>query len=348
MAIAELDEIGAGDGGQDREAADGQGIEHRARQAFLAGEEDRGQNHRRDDGDGVGLEEIGRHAGAVADIVADIVGDGRRIARIVLGNARLDLADEVGADVGALGEDAAAETREDRDERGAEAQADERVDDRAVGGRVARAPGEDRVIDRDAEQREPRDEQTRDRARLESDVQTFGERLRGGLSGADIGAHRNVHADVAGRAREHRAEHETEGDPKAEKEGQQHRDARADDGDGPVLAIEIGLRALGDRARDLLHFRGACVLREELLGRHCAIGDGRQSKQNGEKQYHGGFALSFRRRVPTPLAATDRRPRAPAEKKTRSRDPRIAAATVVLFPFARKISSRQWQREAAA
>ena len=79
----------------------------------------------------VGLEQVGRHAGAVADVVADVVGDHRRVARVVLGDAGLDLADQVGADVGALGEDAAAETREDRDQRGAEGEADQRVDDRA-------------------------------------------------------------------------------------------------------------------------------------------------------------------------------------------------------------------------
>ena len=89
------------------------------------------------DGHRVGLEQVGGHAGAVADVVADVVGDGRRVARIVLGDAGFDLADEVAADVGALGEDAAAETGEDRDQRGAEAERDERVDDGAVVGRVA-------------------------------------------------------------------------------------------------------------------------------------------------------------------------------------------------------------------
>ena len=58
------------------------------------------QDHR-DGGDRVGLEQVGRHAGAVADVVADVVGDRGRVARVVLGDARLDLADEVGADVGA-------------------------------------------------------------------------------------------------------------------------------------------------------------------------------------------------------------------------------------------------------
>ena len=93
-------------------------------------EKDRGEQHGRDDGHGIGLEQIGGHAGAVADIVADIVGDHGGVARIILGNAGLDLADEIGADIGALGEDAAAETGEDRDQRGAEAQRDQRFEHR--------------------------------------------------------------------------------------------------------------------------------------------------------------------------------------------------------------------------
>ena len=81
------------------------------------------EDQRGDEGDGVRLEEVGRHAGAVADVVADVVRDGRGVARVVLGDALLDLADEVGADVGGLGEDAAADTHEHREQRGAEAEA---------------------------------------------------------------------------------------------------------------------------------------------------------------------------------------------------------------------------------
>ena len=125
---AELDEEGADDRGHDAGGADRERIDHRRNQRRRAVEEDRGEHHRGDDRHRVGLEQVGRHAGAIADVVADVVGDGRRIARIVLGNAGLDLADEVGADVRALGEDAAAETGEDRDQRGAEAERDQRVD----------------------------------------------------------------------------------------------------------------------------------------------------------------------------------------------------------------------------
>ncbi len=71
---------------------------------------DRG-HHRAD----VALEQVGAHAGDVADVVADVVGDDGRVARVVLGNARLDLADQVGADVGRLGVDAAADAGEQGD-----------------------------------------------------------------------------------------------------------------------------------------------------------------------------------------------------------------------------------------
>jgi hypothetical protein len=94
-----------------------------------AAKEDGAENHGGDNGHRIGFEQVGRHAGAVADIVADVVGDGRRVARIVFRDAGFHLADEVAADVRTLGEDAAAETGEDGDQRSAEAQGDQRVDD---------------------------------------------------------------------------------------------------------------------------------------------------------------------------------------------------------------------------
>ena len=95
------------------------------------------ENHGGDDGHRIGLEQVGCHAGAIADIVADVVGDRCRVARIILGNAGFDFADEIAADVRALGEDAAAETGEDRDQRGAEAERHKRVDDFAIIAEIA-------------------------------------------------------------------------------------------------------------------------------------------------------------------------------------------------------------------
>ncbi len=110
------------DGGDHDREDDGTGGERPVADRVERGdaEDDRG-----DDRDHVGLEEVGRHAGAVADVVAHVVGDGRRVAGVVLGDARLDLADEVGAHVGRLGEDAAADSHEQGEERGAETEADQ-------------------------------------------------------------------------------------------------------------------------------------------------------------------------------------------------------------------------------
>ena len=144
LAGAELDEEGAGDRGEDADAADRERQRHHVDQQRRGRKEDRGQHHGGDRGHRIGLEQVGRHAGAIADIVADVVGDGGRVARIVFGNAGFDLADQIAADVGALGEDAAAETREDRDQRGAEAERHQRIDHGAAVGGEAEAVGEDR------------------------------------------------------------------------------------------------------------------------------------------------------------------------------------------------------------
>ena len=98
------------------------GIEQREDQALVA-EGDLAEDQRGDQRDGVRLEQVGGHAGAVADVVADVVGDRRGVAGVVLGDALLDLADQVGADVGGLGEDAAADPHEHREQSGAEAEA---------------------------------------------------------------------------------------------------------------------------------------------------------------------------------------------------------------------------------
>jgi len=74
---------------------------------------------------GVGLEQVGGHTGAVTDVVTDVVGDGSRVARVVLGNSGFYFTDQVGADVGTLGEDAAAQTGENGDQAAAESKGDQ-------------------------------------------------------------------------------------------------------------------------------------------------------------------------------------------------------------------------------
>ena len=108
------------------------------------------------------------------------------VARVVLGDALLDLADEVGADVGGLGVDPAAELGEERDERGAEPEADD--EERRLGDRdladEGRVEGEDAPH---AEERQRHDEEAGDGPAAHRDLDGLDEAAprRGGR--ADVG-----------------------------------------------------------------------------------------------------------------------------------------------------------------
>src|SRR5262249_48903757 len=91
---------GANDGADYADGTHGKRIEHQAVDDRLAAEVDGRQHHGGDHSDGVGLKQVGRHAGTVADVVSDIVSNGGGIARIILRNAGLHLAHEIPADVG--------------------------------------------------------------------------------------------------------------------------------------------------------------------------------------------------------------------------------------------------------
>ena len=161
-------------------------------------EDDRG-----DQGDLVGLEQVGGHAGAVADVVAHVVGDGGRVAGVVLGDARLDLADQVGADVGGLGEDAAADPQEQGEQRATEPEADE--DGRA---RVL----EDHDDDRGAEQAQADREHAGDAAGAERHLEGGGHgAVAGGRGGAHVAPHGQAHPDEAGEAGQEAAGQEGQG-----------------------------------------------------------------------------------------------------------------------------------------
>ena len=286
---------GADDRRDDRDAAEHERVQRDLR---LLLERQDAEQHDRDGGDRVGLEQVGRHAGAVADVVADVVGDDRRVARVVLGDAGLDLADEVGADVGGLREDAAAQSGEDGDQRAAEAEADERVDGLLLG--LVEGRGQQAVVARDAEQREADDEQAGDGAAAEGDVERRRDAAARGLGHAGVGAHRHVHADVAGRAREDRADHEADGDVDVLDEDQRDRDDDADDGDQRVLAVQVGPRARLDGGGDALHLRVAGRERQQRPGGHEAVdhGESRADERDddpvvGQKVTQGSSSAVF-------------------------------------------------------
>ena len=107
----------------------------------------------------------------------------------------LDLAHEVGADVGRLGEDAAADAQEQREQRATEPEPDE---DRG------RGVLEDHDDDGGAEQAEADGEHAGDTTGAERDLQRAGQRARAGRGGgADVAPHREAHADEPGEAGQH-------------------------------------------------------------------------------------------------------------------------------------------------
>ncbi len=112
----------ADDRGDDADGRD----EQRDDQAVVA-ERDLAEDQRGHQHDRVGLEQVGGHARAVAHVVPNVVGDRRGVPRVVFGYALLDLADQVGADVGRLGVDAAADPHEHRQQCRAEAEALEHI-----------------------------------------------------------------------------------------------------------------------------------------------------------------------------------------------------------------------------
>ena len=265
-----------------RDAADREREEVEARVA-RAGE--RAEEHHGDRGDRVGLEQVGGHAGAVADVVADVVGDHGRVARVVLGDAGLDLADEVGADVGGLREDAAAEAGEDRDQRAAEGEADEIVDRRVR--RVAEPAGQEPVVAGDAEQAEADDEQARHRAGAEGDVQRGLQPAARRLGGAAVRAHGDVHADEAGGRRQHGADQEAERRAPAELVVEAEHEERhdRDDRDRRVLLLQVGRSALLNGAGDLAHPLVAGRLLEQPPGQIEPVAHGHAGTDEAEE--HG-------------------------------------------------------------
>ena len=194
----------------------------------------------------VGFEDIGAHAGDVADVVADVVGDDAGIARVVFRDARLDLAHKVAADVGGLGVDSAAHAGEQGD--GACAHR-ESVD---VDGFFH--AGEDLREDPDAKQAKPGYREAHHRSAAECDEQR-GARALGarGFAGARVGLGGRFHSDETGDHGEDGSGDEADGGFDAEFPGQQRGDNDDEDAQDAVFAIEKGHRAAVDQFGDFPH-----------------------------------------------------------------------------------------------
>ncbi len=278
-------QIGAedADGGAD----DADTTDDQRQQQALGTERRLAEDQRRHERDRVGLEEVRRHTRAVTNIVADVVGNRGCVARIVLGDARLDLADQVGADVGCLGEDAAADTHEHGEQRATEA---ETLEHR--GGVVV----EDQQHDRCAEQAEADGEHADDAAGTERDPETA-RRLPdpSGRRDANVGLGGQRHSDIADGGRERGTDQEEQRPPELHDEStvvdrqrqQKQEDDDGEDSERAELPVQVSAGAFLHGFRDLLHARCPLICPADLLHQEICVPERRQRDHQG----HGHQAV---------------------------------------------------------
>src|SRR5450756_2019058 len=103
--------------------------EHREEEhgASVLGDQRESNDHSSHDIVGERLEQICASAGTIAYVVTDEIGDNSRVAWVVLRDICLDLADEIGSDVGCLGIDASTDLGKEGCETGTKSKADEGV-----------------------------------------------------------------------------------------------------------------------------------------------------------------------------------------------------------------------------
>ena len=207
-AVATLDEERSDDRGNHADECDSDREHEQLNGAYTAGflgceaarHRKGGQGNRSNDRAGVRLEEVGTHTGDVADVVADVVGDGGRVAGVVLGDTGFDLADEVGAHIGSLGVDAATDTGEEGDGGGAKAVGRDDLE-----GRVGLEPfNKDQVHQHQAGEGKAGNREAHHGATAERDREGLTRALLCCLCGAGVGHRRDGHAGVTGGRRQHR------------------------------------------------------------------------------------------------------------------------------------------------
>ncbi len=199
LGFAQSHEVGADNRGDDGDAADDQGEDHRRGVGAINGG---GQQHGGHHGDGVGFIEVGSHTGAVTHVVAHVVGDNGGVAGVVFRNPGFYFTHQVGAHVSGFGVDTAAQTSEHGNQGAAKAQTYQGVH----GGEGVNLGdfGEEFVVTGHAQQAQTHDQQTGHRTALEGYGQGMGDAGEGSLGSPGVGPHGHIHADVTAESGEPR------------------------------------------------------------------------------------------------------------------------------------------------
>ena len=215
------------------------------------GNSDSTEGHCGDDSTDIALKQVSTHTGDIADIVADIVSDNSGVTRVILGDACLDLTDEVSTDIGCLGVDTAADTGKQSDRGSTEREAEEDI-------QIV----ENQVQNACAEKAEADNAHTHDRAAGEGNRQSLVHAaFTGSVCGADICLGGDIHADVAGENGECCAAQEANsGDPAVKAEAYCDEQNSNKDSKDPILGKEESASAITDCGGYFLHAVGACIL----------------------------------------------------------------------------------------
>ena len=257
---AQTDEKGSQNRGQNADTTNNQWQRHQVQQFSCwhrSWHQQGKQNHRCANGHNIGFKQVGRHTSTIPNVIADIIGDRRRVAGVILRNICFDLTDEVSADVRSLGKYTTAQTRKDRNQRSAERQCQQTVNNRTAVRHVHRDFGEIIEETGNREQSKTSNEHTGNRTGIKRHSQAFLEAFTSGLRSTDVGANRDVHPNKAGRTRQHSAKDETDRRQRPEEHTDQNRNDDANNGDSAILAGQIGASAFLDSGCNFLHPRCA-------------------------------------------------------------------------------------------
>ena len=188
----------------------------------------------RDDRAHVALEDVGAHAGDVAHVVADVVGNGGGVTRIVFGDTCFDLADQVSADVGSLGEDATAHTAKERNRAGAQTEGGNDL----VGIFGGRPLNKEQVEEAQAEKAQARHGEAHDRATLECERQGLLWAFDRGLRSPGVGHRCDGHASPARTGRQNCADHIADCRERVQQDGDEHDHDEDEPGDPRVFLFQ--------------------------------------------------------------------------------------------------------------
>ena len=213
--------------------------------------------HRGEDRTVVGLVEVGTHACHVTDVVTDVVSNRCGVARIIFGNTRFDLADQVGTDIGGLGVDTTTDTGEQGLRGGTHAVGQH------DGGDFLKAGIWNQLIpqeepDADIKQREADYDEAHDGTGAERNGETVVQGLLGSKRGSRRGIRCHLHAEPTTQAGEQTGDGNTCSGPERldvqqtqnEEDRHQHDE---DDEDDLVLTHQVSHGALSNGLGDLDH-----------------------------------------------------------------------------------------------